>query len=71
MPVRYAASGIAVVSALLVATDAFAHHSFAPHFDSSKPVSISGTVTEFEAQNRTATCTSLQWTRTAGHEIRV
>ena len=28
-----------------------AHHSFAPHFDSSKPVSISGTVTEFEAQN--------------------
>ena len=33
MPVRYAASGIAVVSALLVATDAFAHHSFAPHFD--------------------------------------
>ena len=51
MPVRYAASGIAVVSALLVATDAFAHHSFAPHFDSSKPVSISGTVTEFEAQN--------------------
>ena len=51
MPVRHAASGIAVVSALLVATDAFAHHSFAPHFDSSKPVSISGTITEFEAQN--------------------
>jgi len=30
---------------------AFAHHSFAPHFDASKPVSISGTVTEFEARN--------------------
>ena len=51
MSVRYAASGIAVASALLVATDAVAHHSFAPHFDSSKPVSISGTITEFEAQN--------------------
>ena len=28
-----------------------AHHSFAPHFDSSKPVSISGTVTEYKARN--------------------
>ena len=28
-----------------------AHHSFAPHFDRSKPVSISGTVREFEARN--------------------
>src|SRR5262245_6718326 len=28
-----------------------AHHSFAPHFDAGKPVSISGTVTEFEARN--------------------
>jgi hypothetical protein len=28
-----------------------AHHSFAPHFDSSKPVSISGVITEFEARN--------------------
>ena len=27
------------------------HHSFAPHFDSSKPASISGTVTEYEARN--------------------
>jgi len=27
------------------------HHSFAPHFDSSKPVSISGTVTSYEARN--------------------
>ena len=31
--------------------DALAHHSFAPHFDASKPVSIPGTVTEFEARN--------------------
>jgi uncharacterized protein DUF6152 len=33
------------------APGAFAHHSFAPHFDASKPVSISGTVREFEARN--------------------
>jgi hypothetical protein len=30
---------------------ALGHHSFAPHFDASKPVSISGTVKEFEARN--------------------
>ncbi len=36
---------------LLSASTALAHHSFAPHFDASKPVSISGTVTEFEARN--------------------
>ena len=35
----------------LVAVCASAHHSFAPHFDASKPVSISGTVKEFEARN--------------------
>src|SRR5215831_7420560 len=35
----------------LAARPALAHHSFAPHFDASKPVSISGTVTEFEARN--------------------
>ena len=28
-----------------------AHHSFAPHFDRNKPVTISGTVKEFEARN--------------------
>ncbi len=33
------------------ASPALAHHSFAPHFDASKPVSISGTVTEYEARN--------------------
>jgi hypothetical protein len=35
----------------LGASDALAHHSFAPHFDASKPVNISGTVKEFEARN--------------------
>jgi len=52
MRARNAASQIAVVvGSLLGVSPAFAHHSFAPHFDSSKPVSISGTVTEFEARN--------------------
>jgi hypothetical protein len=41
----------ALLVASLVATVASAHHSFAPHFDSKKPVSISGKVTEFEARN--------------------
>jgi hypothetical protein len=36
---------------VIVVPPALAHHSFAPHFDSSKPVNISGTVTEFEARN--------------------
>src|ERR1051325_9406945 len=35
----------------LAAARAVAHHSFAPHFDAAKPVSISGKVTEFEARN--------------------
>jgi hypothetical protein len=37
--------------ALTAANAGFAHHSFAPHFDSSKPVRISGVITEFEARN--------------------
>ena len=45
-----AASTLVVVSALCVA-GAQAHHSFAPHFDASKPVSIEGTVTEYEQRN--------------------
>jgi hypothetical protein len=40
-----------VLAGALVAAPAAAHHSFAPHFDSSKPVSISGVVTEFEGRN--------------------
>jgi len=48
----HAVSRLAIMTAVsLAAPAAFAHHSFAPHFDASKPVSISGTVTEFEAQN--------------------
>lgn len=31
--------------------DAAAHHSFAPHFDRNKPITVSGTVREFEARN--------------------
>ena len=42
--------------ATLIATACFAmvagaHHSFEPHFDSKKPVSISGKVTQYEARN--------------------
>jgi hypothetical protein len=48
---RTTLSTIVAISALLTAPSAFAHHSFAPHFDSNKPVSISGTITAFEAQN--------------------
>ena len=42
---------IAAIVAMTSATVAGAHHSFAPHFDIKKPVSISGKVTEFEARN--------------------
>ena len=40
-----------VVGALLGAPDAQAHHSFAPHFDASKPANIVGIVSRFEARN--------------------
>ena len=45
----FVASG--VVTGVLIGAPALAHHSFAPHFDSSKPVSISGVITEFEGRN--------------------
>ncbi|HKE83704.1 MAG TPA: DUF6152 family protein [Vicinamibacterales bacterium] len=48
---RATTSVIAVISAGLLTSSAFAHHSFAPHFDASKPVSIAGTLTQFEAKN--------------------
>ena len=41
----------AVVAGALIGAPAFAHHSFAPHFDRDKPVSISGTLTMYEARN--------------------
>lgn len=36
---------------LLAPSAAYAHHSFAPHFDVDKPVDISGKVLEYEARN--------------------
>jgi hypothetical protein len=49
---RHAVPRIAVIIGVsLGVPEAIAHHSFAPHFDASKPVSISGTVTEYEARN--------------------
>ncbi len=42
---------VAALAMAAAATLAGAHHSFAPHFDSRKPVSISGTVTQFEGRN--------------------
>ena len=36
---------------LLAPSAAYAHHSFAPHFDIDKPVNISGKVLEYEARN--------------------
>jgi hypothetical protein len=45
-------SAVAVVlTGALAGAPAFAHHSFAPHFDSSKPVNISGVISEFEGRN--------------------
>jgi hypothetical protein len=35
----------------LLTLPAYAHHSFAPHFDIDKPVDIEGLVTEYEARN--------------------
>jgi hypothetical protein len=40
-----------VAGVVLSATSAGAHHSFAPHFDASKKVNISGTVKEYEGKN--------------------
>jgi len=40
-----------LLAGIAIADFALAHHSFAPHFDSSKPVRISGEITEFEQRN--------------------
>src|SRR5688572_27794769 len=50
MRTRPVIAGAVVFAALCVAGPA-AHHSFAPHFDSSKPVNLEGTVTEYEVRN--------------------
>jgi hypothetical protein len=41
----------ALLAPLLAAPAAYAHHSFAPHFDIDKPIDISGKVIEYEARN--------------------
>jgi hypothetical protein len=41
----------ACILVMLAASNGTAHHSFAPHFDSSKKVHISGTVKAYEARN--------------------
>jgi hypothetical protein len=50
MRTHHVASAAVAISLLCIA-GASAHHSFAPHFDASKPVSIEGTVTEYEQRN--------------------
>src|SRR5262245_4877199 len=45
------ASTSGIVGVMLAASNATAHHSFAPHFDRSRSVNISGTVKEYEARN--------------------
>jgi hypothetical protein len=44
-------SAVIVVVVMWAASDAAAHHSFAPHFDRSRNLDISGTVKEYEARN--------------------
>ena len=41
----------ALLGVVLIPAAAEAHHSFAPHFDIKKPVSLSGKITAFEARN--------------------
>ena len=47
-PVLLLAIGFGLVAGV---TSARAHHSFAPHFDATKPVTIDGTITEYERSN--------------------
>jgi hypothetical protein len=44
-------ASIASLTVILVASNATAHHSFSPHFDTSRKVSISGTIKAYEARN--------------------
>ena len=49
IPLCGATASMTVV--ILAASNATAHHSFAPHFDASKKVNVSGAVKEYEARN--------------------
>ena len=44
-------TGPAMLVGLLLASGLQAHHSFAPHFDASKPVDFAGVITEYEQRN--------------------
>ena len=48
---RIAGRGLIGIALALVASGAFAHHSFAVFFDSEKSISIHGKVTEFQFRN--------------------
>jgi hypothetical protein len=50
MHLRVVLSGY-IACSLLAASNAIAHHAFAPHFDSSKKVNLAGVVKEYEAKN--------------------
>ena len=49
--IKFPAGACLAVALVCVGPASRAHHSFAPHFDSSKPVEISGEVVEFEQRN--------------------
>jgi len=51
LPNRYSMVRAAACLIGAVPLAAWAHHSFAPHFDASKPVEITGPITEYEQRN--------------------
>src|SRR5262245_5418936 len=48
---RLRAGGAGIAALLLAASNATAHHSFAPHFDTTRRVNISCAVLSYEAKN--------------------